>query len=129
MLAPGLKRIIDATEIRKRILLAFERAEVGMMRREQKRQLTFVVVGGGPTGVELAGAIAELARHTLARDFRNIDPGAAQIVLVEAGDRCWQGVPGSSVSIRQTETGEARRRGPTQSPGRGQRRRGRVPRR
>ena len=91
--APGLKRIIDATEIRKRILLAFERAEVGMSEEEQRRQLTFVVVGGGPTGVELAGAIAELARHTLARDFRNIDPGAAQIVLVEAGDRLLKAFP------------------------------------
>src|SRR5271166_5202659 len=87
MQAPGLKRIIDATEIRKRILLAFERAEIGMSEEEQRRQLTFVVVGGGPTGAELAGAIAELARHTLARDFRNINPGSARVILVEAGDR------------------------------------------
>ena len=66
MNAPGLKRIIDATEIRKRILLAFELAEVGMSEKERRRQLTFVVVGGGPTGVEMAGAIAELACFTLA---------------------------------------------------------------
>ncbi len=93
MQAPGLKRIIDATEIRKRILLAFERAEVGMSDEEQRRQLTFVVIGGGPTGVELAGAIAELARYTLSRDFRNIDPGAARIILVEAGDRLLKAFP------------------------------------
>jgi NADH dehydrogenase len=85
--APGLKGIVDATEIRKRILLAFERAEVGMSEEESRRQLTFVVVGGGPTGVEMAGAIAELARFTLARDFRNIDPGSARVILVEAADR------------------------------------------
>lgn len=86
MHAPGLKRIIDATEIRKRILLAFELAEVGMSEEERRRQLTFVIVGGGPTGVEMAGAIAELARFTLARDFRNIDPGSARVILVEAAD-------------------------------------------
>lgn len=93
MHAPGLKRIIDATEIRKRILLAFELAEVGMSEAEQKRQLTFVVVGGGPTGVEMAGAIAELARFTLARDFRNIDPGSARVILVEAADRLLRAFP------------------------------------
>ena len=66
------------TEIRKRILLAFELAEVGMSEEERRCQLTFVVVGGGPTGVEMAGAIAELARFTLVRDFRNIDPDCGQ---------------------------------------------------
>lgn len=85
--APGLKRIIDATEIRKRILVAFERAESADDPAEQRRQLTFLVIGGGPTGVELAGAIAELARVALARDFRCIDPAAARIVLAEAGAR------------------------------------------
>ena len=93
MNAPGLKRIIDATEIRKRILLAFELAEVGMSEAEQRRQLTFVVIGGGPTGVEMAGAIAELARYTLARDFRNIDPSSARVILVEAGDRLLRAFP------------------------------------
>lgn len=93
MHAPGLKRIIDATEIRKRILLAFELAEVGMSEEERRRQLTFVIVGGGPTGVEMAGAIAELARFTLARDFRNIDPGSARVILVEAGDRLLRAFP------------------------------------
>src|SRR5271165_1519107 len=93
MQAPGLKRIIDATEIRKRILLAFERAEVGMSEKERRRQLTFVVIGGGPTGVEMAGAIAELARYTLASDFRNINPGSARVILVEAGDRLLKAFP------------------------------------
>src|SRR5215471_1172139 len=93
MHAPGLKRIIDATEIRKRVLLAFELAEVGMSEEERRRQLTFVIVGGGPTGVEMAGAIAELARFTLARDFRNIDPGSARVILVEAGDRLVRAFP------------------------------------
>jgi NADH dehydrogenase len=93
MNAPGLKRIIDATEIRKRILLAFELAEVGMSEEERRRQLTFVIVGGGPTGVEMAGAIVELARFTLARDFRNIDPGSARVILVEAGDRLLRAFP------------------------------------
>lgn len=87
MNAPGLKRITDATEIRRRILLAFELAEVGMSEEERRRQLSFVIVGGGPTGVEMAGAIAELARFTLARDFRNIDPSSARVILVEAGNR------------------------------------------
>ncbi|MEM7722958.1 MAG: NAD(P)/FAD-dependent oxidoreductase [Pseudomonadota bacterium] len=85
--APGLKRVIDATEIRKRVLMAFEHAEVCKDSAEQDRNLTFVVVGGGPTGVEMAGAIAELARHTLARDFRTISPKDARIILIEAGDR------------------------------------------
>ncbi|MPZ56115.1 MAG: NAD(P)-binding protein [Rhizobiales bacterium] len=86
-LAPGLKRIIDATEIRKRILVAFERAEIADDPAEQRRQLNFIIVGGGPTGVEMAGAIAELARVALAKDFRRIDPKAARIMLIEAGDR------------------------------------------
>ena len=93
MNAPGLKRIIDATEIRKRVLLAFELAEVGMSEAEQRRELTFVVIGGGPSGVEMAGAIAELARYTLARDFRNIDPSSARVILVEAGDRLLRAFP------------------------------------
>ena len=93
MHAPGLKRIIDATEIRKRVLLAFERAEVGMSEAEQRRELTFVVIGGGPAGVEMAGAVAELARYTLARDFRRIDPRSARVILVEAGDRLLRAFP------------------------------------
>ena len=85
--APGLKSIDDATHIRRRILTAFERAEVTDNDAEKKRLLRFVIVGGGPTGVELAGTIAELAHHTLATDFRRIDPRSATITLVEAGPR------------------------------------------
>jgi NADH dehydrogenase len=85
--APGLKKIDDATDIRRRILLAFERAETTGNPAERAPLLTFVVVGAGPTGVEMAGAIAELARRTLARDFRHIDPRAARVLLVEAGAR------------------------------------------
>ena len=85
--APGLKNIEDATAIRRKLLLAFERAEMSDDENERRRLLTFVIVGAGPTGVELAGAIAELARNTLVRDFRRIDPGSARILLVEAGTR------------------------------------------
>jgi NADH dehydrogenase FAD-containing subunit len=85
--APGLKKIDDATAIRHRILIAFEKAETEAHAQERARLLTFVIVGGGPTGVEMAGAIAELARKTLVRDFRTIDPAAARVVLVEAGPR------------------------------------------
>jgi NADH dehydrogenase len=86
-LAPGLKRVDDATLIRRRILVAFERAENSTDEAERRRLMTFAIVGAGPTGVELAGAIAELARHALAEDFRAIDPRAARIVLIEGGER------------------------------------------
>lgn len=85
--APGLKTIDDATYLRRRILLAFERAETEPDADERGRLLNFVVVGGGPTGVEMAGAIAELAKWALASDFRSIDPRCARIVLVEAAAR------------------------------------------
>jgi NADH:quinone reductase (non-electrogenic) len=85
--APGLKKIEDATDIRRRILIAFEKAETETNPAERERLLTFVVIGGGPTGVEIVGAIAELAKTALARDFRNIDPRLARIILVEAGPR------------------------------------------
>ena len=87
----GLKRIEDATTMRRRILIAFERAEEAENDTERRRLLTFVIIGGGPTGVELAGALAELARAALARDFRRIDPKTARIVLVEAGPRLLPG--------------------------------------
>jgi NADH:ubiquinone reductase (H+-translocating) len=83
--APGLKSIRDALEIRYRVLIAFERAEQEHDPEDQRAHLTFVIVGGGPTGVELAGAVAELARHALKRDFRHIDPTRARVLLVEAG--------------------------------------------
>jgi NADH dehydrogenase len=86
-LAPGLKRVDDATLIRRRILVAFERAENTTDEAERRKLMTFAIVGAGPTGVEMAGAIAELARHALASDFRAIDPRAARIVLIEGGER------------------------------------------
>ncbi len=82
--APGLKSIEDAVRIRREILLAFERAEEELDADERKRLLTMIVVGGGPTGVELAGAFAELARYVLRKDFRRIDPATARVVLIEA---------------------------------------------
>ncbi len=85
--APGIKTIADATSLRQKILLAFERAEGESREQERASLLTFVIVGGGQTGVEMAGAIAELARHSIAEDFRLIAPGSARIILVEAGPR------------------------------------------
>lgn len=85
--SPGLKSLSQATEIRARILSAFEIAENTTDIAKQRVQLSFVVVGGGPTGVELAGALGEMSRHTLARDFRRIDPRLARIILIEAGPR------------------------------------------
>jgi NADH dehydrogenase len=85
--APGLKTIEQAAEIRRRVLTAFELAEKEMNPTKQKQLLSFVVIGGGPTGVELAGAIGELSRFTLARDFRHIDPKIARVILIEAGER------------------------------------------
>lgn len=85
--APGLKTLEDAIGIRRRLLLAFERAEAERDPDERRAWLNFVIVGGGPTGVELAGTLAEIARHTLRRDFRNIDSASARIQLVEAGPR------------------------------------------
>jgi NADH:ubiquinone reductase (H+-translocating) len=85
--APGLKSLDDALRIRREVLLAFERAESEPSRAAHGRLLTIVVVGGGPTGVELAGAFAELTRHVLRRDFRHIDPGEARVILLEGGER------------------------------------------
>jgi len=104
-LAPGLKSVEDATEIRRRVLLAFERAERerGRSLARLRAHLTFVVVGGGPTGVELAGALAEIAQHTLRGDFRAIDPATAQIVLVEAGWRILPNYP-ERLSARARDT-------------------------
>jgi NADH:ubiquinone reductase (H+-translocating) len=85
-LAPGLKSLEDAVEIRRRILLAFEYAEKITDEGAKRAAMTFVIIGGGPTGVEMAGAISEIARHTLARDFRHIDPSQARVILVEGSD-------------------------------------------
>ncbi|MFG0335045.1 MAG: NAD(P)/FAD-dependent oxidoreductase, partial [Maioricimonas sp. JB049] len=85
--APGLKSVEDATRMRKKILLAFEAAEREPDPQRRQAWLTFVLVGGGPTGVELAGALSEIARHTLRRDFRHIDPAEANVIIVEAADK------------------------------------------
>jgi NADH:ubiquinone reductase (H+-translocating) len=92
-LAPGLKTVEDATEMRRRIFLAFEAAERESDPAEVRVLLTFIIVGGGPTGVELAGALADIARETLVQDFRRIDPTAAQILLIEAEDRILTAYP------------------------------------
>jgi len=91
--APSLKSLEDALEIRRRVLLAYEAAERARDGAEQRALLTSVVIGGGPTGVELAGALAEISRETIARDFRIIDPTKARIVLVEAGPRVLASFP------------------------------------
>ena len=91
--APGLKTLEDAGLIRRHLLLAFEQAERTLDQGERARHLTFVIVGGGPTGVELAGALAELANFSLARDFRSIDPRYAKVILVEAGTRILSAFP------------------------------------
>ncbi len=91
--APGLKKIEDATAIRAKILMSFERAEASDDGDEQRRLLTLLVVGGGPTGVELAGAIAELAKRVMARDFRRIDPRGARIVLLQSTPRVLERYP------------------------------------
>ena len=85
--SPGLKTIEQATEIRRRVLMAFEKAEIEKDPDKKREFMTFVIVGGGPTGVELAGAIGEMSRFTLSKDFRNIDPKLTRIVLIEAGPR------------------------------------------
>jgi NADH dehydrogenase len=92
-LAPGLKTLDDALELRRRVLLAYEAAERDADSERRRQWLTFVVIGGGPTGVEMAGALAEIARHTLSREFRRIDPRAARVILVEAGPRILSAYP------------------------------------
>jgi len=93
--APGLKTLEDALEIRRRILLAFERAERETNSERRRALLRFLVVGGGPTGVELAGAIAEISRHVLDKDFRSIDPREAEVQVLEAGPRILPAFPPS----------------------------------
>jgi len=103
--APGLKTVEDALEIRRRVLLAFERAEREGDEAARRALLTFAIVGGGPTGVELAGALAEIAARTLAADFRHIRPESARVVLVEAAPRVLPAYPGklSEAARRQLE--------------------------
>jgi NADH:ubiquinone reductase (H+-translocating) len=97
--APGLKRVDDATLVRRRVLEAFEHAEVAASEVERRQLLSFVIVGGGPTGVELAGAIAELARVGMEKDFRNFDPATAEIILVQAGPRLLPTFPESLSAV------------------------------
>jgi NADH dehydrogenase len=104
--APGLKTLDDALAIRRRLLLAFERAEATDDAAERAAWLSFAVVGGGPTGVELAGTLAEIARHTLRREFRNIDPAQAQVRLLEAGPRVLAAFP-EALSLRAQRQLEA----------------------
>jgi NADH:ubiquinone reductase (H+-translocating) len=92
-LAPGLKSLEDAVEIRRRILMAFEYAEKISDEAARKAAMTFVIIGGGPTGVEMAGAITEIARYTLAKDFRHIDPSQARVILVESEPRVLAAFP------------------------------------
>jgi NADH dehydrogenase len=104
--APGLKRISDATSLRERVLRAFERAELAQDAVDQMRDMTIVVIGGGPTGVELAGAMAELLRKSLAREFRRIDSATARVILIEAGPRLLATFPErlSAVTRKSLET-------------------------
>jgi NADH dehydrogenase len=101
--APGLKRVEDAIEIRKRILLAYEEAEHEMDESARRAKLTFVVVGGGPTGVELAGSLREIAAEHIQKDYRNIDTSTARVILVEANDRVLKNMhPKLSEKARKT---------------------------
>ena len=92
-LAPGLKSLEDAVEIRRRLLMAFEYADRAPDEASRRAAMTFAIVGGGPTGVEMAGAIAEIARYTLAKDFRHIDPSHARVILIEGDQRVLSGFP------------------------------------
>jgi len=92
--APGLKSLEEATEIRRRVLTAYELAESSTDPEKQKEWLTFIVVGGGPTGVELAGALGEISRYTLSKDFRRINPKSTRIFLIEGGSRILPGFEG-----------------------------------
>lgn len=93
--APGIKTVEDATAVRRKILLAMERAEIEQDHDKRHALLTFVIIGGGPTGVEMAGAIAELARRSVSNDFRTITPNCSRVILVQSGDRLLPGFPES----------------------------------
>ncbi len=127
--APGLKTLDDALEMRRRILLAFEHAEVATSAAERDAWLTFAVVGGGPTGVELAGTLAEIARHTLKNEFRRIDPARARVQLIEAGPRVLATFPPELSAHAATQLRQPGRRVAFRGPGAGHRRPGLSPRR
>ena len=101
-MAPGLKTLADAFEIRRRVLMSFEAAEIEADPARRRALLTFAVIGAGPTGVEMAGTLAEIARHTLEGEFRRIDPGSAEVLLIEGGARVLQAMP-ESLSQRALE--------------------------
>ena len=109
-LAPGLKTLEDALDIRRRVLLAFEKAERETDPERRAAQLTFVVIGGGPTGVEMAGALAEISRHSLAHDFRHFDPGSSRILLLEGGPSILSAFP---ETLRNAAMKDLRRLGVT----------------
>ena len=121
--APGLKSLDDALRIRRKVLLAFEKAERTEDPQVARRLLTFVVAGGGPTGVELAGALSEIARHALAKDFRAIDPGSARIVLLEAAPTLLPSFPrplqAAAESALRAKGVEARKNTPVRAVGAG----------
>ena len=104
--APGLKTLEDALEIRRRVLLAYEQAEREPDADRRRRMLTFVVIGGGPTGVEMAGALKEIATTTLARDFRSIDTGSARVILIEGGDQILSGFPEELIEAAERQLEE-----------------------
>lgn len=101
--APGLKTISDALKIREKMLLAFEKAEIALSDSEKKKEMTFVIIGGGPTGVEVAGSIAEISRETLLKDFRNINTADTKIILIEGMNRILQSFD-EDLSIKAKET-------------------------
>ena len=109
--APGLKTLEDATTLRRRILVAFERAERETDPARRAALLTFVIIGAGPTGVEMAGTIADLAKDTLPPDFRNIDTHKTRVVLIEAGPARARGLSRRSLGLRAALAGGDRRRG------------------
>ncbi len=104
--APGLKNLADAVEIRKRMLTAFEVAEKAVDQGERDAAMTFVIVGGGPTGCEMAGAISEIARHTMTRDFRRINSAKAKIMIIEGGPRILGGFPESLSASGRKQLGQ-----------------------
>ena len=109
-LAPGLKSLEDAVELRRRILLAFEFAEKIEDEAARKAAMTFVIIGGGPTGVEMAGAIAEISRYTLAKNFRHIDPSQARVILIEGAPSPARRISAGLVRERAKTIGRAWRR-------------------
>ena len=106
--APGLKSIEDALDIRRKVLLALERAETETDEQRRRALLTFVVIGAGPTGVEMAGAIAELARRSVSRDFRSITPHCSRIILIESGERVLPSFPARTFGSSRAIAGSAR---------------------